>query len=128
MTLEILMLVLSGGLSLLLAVLTIAVHFARYGGRMIRSNRDDFPPLEGLALRVVRAHANLNEALLPFAIVVLAAALTGVSNPWTVYGAIVFFGARLPWRSLAYYAGLAATVVVAAQLRLGDLAPLLPLA
>jgi uncharacterized MAPEG superfamily protein len=106
---------------------------------MIRSNRDDFPPLEGLALRVVRAHANLNEALLPFAIVVLAAALTGVSNPWTVYGAIVFFGARLahagfyrvgatPWRSLAYYAGLAATVVVAAQLRLGDLAPLLPLA
>jgi uncharacterized MAPEG superfamily protein len=72
---EILMLVLSGLLSLVIAALTIAIHFRAYGGKAIRGNRDDFPPLRGVSMRVVRAHANLNEALLPFAIVVIAATL-----------------------------------------------------
>jgi len=130
MSAEILMLVLSGLLSLLVAVLTIAIHFVRYGGKMIRSNRDDFPPLDGLAMRVVRAHANLNEALLPFAIVVLAASALHVSNQWTVYAAEAFFVSRLahaglyligatPWRSISYYCGLIATLVLATQLPFG---------
>jgi uncharacterized MAPEG superfamily protein len=127
---EILMLVLTGLLSLVVAFLTIAIHFRTYGGKMIRSNRDDFPPLEGLAMRVVRAHANLNEALLPFAIVVIAAALLHDSNPVTVYAAIAFFAARVahallyligatPWRSISYYCGLIATIVFATQLPFG---------
>jgi len=130
MTTELLMLVLTGLLSLLVAFLTIAIHFRTYGGKMIRSNRDDFPPLEGVAMRVVRAHANLNEALLPFAIIVIAAALLHVSNPVTVYAAIAFFAARLahallyligatPWRSMSYYCGLIATIVFATQLPFG---------
>jgi uncharacterized MAPEG superfamily protein len=97
---------------------------------MIRSNRDDFPPLTGVAMRVVRAHANLNEALLPFAIIVIAAAALHVSNDLTVYAAIAFFAARVahallyligstPWRSIAYYCGLIATIVFASQLPLG---------
>jgi uncharacterized MAPEG superfamily protein len=96
MTTELLMLVLTGLLSLLVAFLTIAIHFRTYGGKMIRSNRDDFPPLEGVAMRVVRAHANLNEALLPFAIVVIAAALLRCSNPATVCASIAF-AAQLPF-------------------------------
>ncbi len=127
---EILMLVLSSLLSLVVAVLTIAIHFRTYGGKMIRSNRDEFPPLQGLAMRVVRAHANLNEALLPFAIIVAVAALLHVSNLLTVYAAIAFFTARVahallyllgatPWRSISYYCGLVATVVFAAQLPFG---------
>lgn len=127
---ELVMLVLSGLLSLLVAALTIAIHFRAYGGKMIRGNRDDFPPLQGVAMRVVRAHANLNEALAPFAIVVIAAALVHVSNPLTVVAAIAFFAARVahalfyligatPWRSLAYYGGLIATLILAAQLPLG---------
>jgi uncharacterized MAPEG superfamily protein len=127
---EILMLVVTGLLSLLVAVLTIAIHFRAYGGKMIRGNRDDFPPLTGVAMRVVRAHANLNEALLPFAIVVIAAALLRVSTPLTAYAAIAFFAARVahallyligatPWRSMAYYCGLIATLVFATQLPFG---------
>jgi uncharacterized MAPEG superfamily protein len=130
MSAEILMLVLSGLLSLLVAVSTIAIHFVRYGGKMIRSNRDDFPPLDGLAMRVVRAHANLNEALLPFAIIVLAASALHVSNQWTVHAAEAFFASRLahassylvgatPWRSIFYYCGLIATLVLATQLPFG---------
>lgn len=127
---EILMLVLTAILSLAAALMTIAIHFRTYGGKMIRSNRDDFPPLEGMAMRVVRAHANLNEALLPFAIIVIAAAVLHVSNPVTIYAAIAFFAARLahavlyligatPWRSISYYCGLISTIVVASQLPLG---------
>jgi len=127
---EIVMLVLTGLLSLVVAFLTIAIHFRTYGGKMIRSNRDDFPPLEGVAMRVVRAHASLNEALLPFAIIVIAAALLHVSNPVTVYAAIAFFAARVahallyligatPWRSMSYYCGLIATIVFATQLPFG---------
>jgi uncharacterized MAPEG superfamily protein len=130
MPIEILMLVLTGLLSLVIAFLTIAIHFRTYGGKMIRGNRDDFPTLEGVAMRVVRAHANLNEALLPFAIIVIAAAVLHVSNHVTVYAAIAFFTARLahallylmgatPWRSISYYCGLIATVVFATQLPLG---------
>ena len=96
---EILMLVLTGLLSLVVAVLTIGIHFARFGGKAIRSNRDDYPPLEGLAMRVVRAHANLNEALLPFAVIALAASLLHVSNPVTIYAAIAFFAARVAHRA-----------------------------
>jgi uncharacterized MAPEG superfamily protein len=127
---EILMLVLTGLLALVLGVSTIVVHFRAYGGKMIRGNRDDFPPLEGAAMRVIRAHANLNEALLPFAIVVIAAGLVHLSNPLTVCAAIAFFAARAthallyivgatPWRSISYYCGLIATIFLAAQLPFG---------
>jgi uncharacterized MAPEG superfamily protein len=124
---ELLMLVLTGLLSLVVAVTTIAIHFRAYGGKTIRGNRDDFPRLQGVAMRVVRAHANLNEALLPFAIIVIAAAVLHVSNTLTIYAAIAFFAARVthallypagatPWRSISYYCGLVATVVFATQL------------
>jgi hypothetical protein len=32
--------------------LTIAIHFRAYGGKIIRGNRDNFPPLAGVAMRV----------------------------------------------------------------------------
>lgn len=81
-------------------------------------------------MRVVRAHANLNEALLPFAIIAIAAALLHVSTPLTLGAAVVFFAARVahallylvgatPWRSISYYCGLIATVVFATQLPFG---------
>jgi uncharacterized MAPEG superfamily protein len=114
-------------LSLLLAVLTIGIHFARYGGKMIRGNRDDFPPLDGLAARVVRAHRSLNEALLPYAVIAIAVLHTHPGTRTGLYAAVAFSLARLahaglylagatPWRSLSYYAGLIATLVLASQL------------
>jgi uncharacterized MAPEG superfamily protein len=130
MTTEILMLVLTGLLSLVVALMTIGIHFSRFGGKMIRGNRDDFPPLQGVAMRVVRAHTNLNEALLPFAIIVISATVLHISNPVTHTMAIAFFIARLahavlylvgatPWRSIAYYCGLTATILFASQLPFG---------
>jgi uncharacterized MAPEG superfamily protein len=127
MSVPVSMLVACGLLSLGLAVLTIAIHFVRFGGKMIRGNRDNYPIPIGLPARVLRAHANLNEVLLPFGILVFAAAAIHAGNDVMSNAAIAFFIARLahaglylagatPWRSLSYYAGLIATLIFAGQL------------
>lgn len=124
---ELTMLVFCGLLSLALALATITIHFVRFGGKTIRSNREQYPPLDGIAGRVVRAHGNLTESLIPFAIVVLVANAGQVSNRWTIYGSEVFFLARLAHaslyvggipevRSVAFYVGLLATITIAVQL------------
>jgi uncharacterized MAPEG superfamily protein len=131
MSRELTMLVASGLLSLLLALATIGIHFHRFGGKIIRGNRDGYPPVVGLAARVTRAHGNLNEALLPFAILVIAATSLHVSNAVTAYASIAFFAARVahaafylwgatPWRSVSFYAGMIATIALATQLPLGS--------
>lgn len=127
MSMPVLMLIACGLTSLALALLTIAIHFAKFGGKMIRGNRDNFPVPTGLAARVIRAHSNLNEALLPFAILVFAASTIHAGNPVMAVASVAFFAARLahaglylagatPWRSVSYYVGLLATLVFAAQL------------
>ncbi|MDP9103825.1 MAG: MAPEG family protein [Pseudomonadota bacterium] len=90
-------------------------------------NREDLTPPEGWAGRARRAHLNMIESLLPFAIFVIAAALTNKANAMTAMGAMIFFWARLayaviyvagiPWlRTLVWLAGLAGVVMVLLQL------------
>jgi uncharacterized MAPEG superfamily protein len=124
---ELAMLVLCGLLSLTVALLTVAVHGAAFGGPAIRSDRESYPVLSGLSGRVVRAHASLNEALLPFAVIVVAASLCHMSNVSTACAAEVFLAARIAHaslyvggvrilRSISFYIALGATIVIAAQL------------
>jgi len=91
-------------------------------------NRETFVPPEGWAGRARRAHLNMLESLVPFAIFVIAAALTNKANAMTAMGAMLFFWARLayaviyvagiPWlRTLAWLAGLAGVIMVLVQLR-----------
>ena len=114
-------------LSLARAVMTIVIHGARFGGPAIRGNREDYPALTGVAARVVRAHTSFHEALLPFAIVVVAAALAHISNDRTVAAAQVFVASRIAHasfyiggvrilRSVSFYLGLGSTIVIATQL------------
>jgi uncharacterized MAPEG superfamily protein len=83
----------------------------------------------GLSGRIVRAHASLNEALLPFAVVVIADLLCHISNLRTACAADVFLAARTAYasfyvggvrilRSISFYLELGATIVIAAQLQL----------
>lgn len=78
--------------------------------------------------RSLRAHQNLLEQLLPFAIVVLAGAVSRVSTPMTVACAITFFWlriahaigmisglARFPLRPMIYVAGWITTLIFAWQ-------------
>jgi len=130
MSTELAMLTLSGLLSLTLALLTIAIHGAAFGGPAIRSNRENFPVLSGVSGRVVRAHTSLNEALVPFAIIVISASLCHVTNSLSAGAAEVFLGARIAHasfyiggvrilRSISFYVALAATIVIAVQLPFG---------
>jgi len=81
--------------------------------------------------RSLRAHQNLLEQLLPFAIVVLVGALSRVSTSTTVACSIIFFWlrvahaigmitglARLPLRPMIYFAGWVAMLVFAWQVML----------
>jgi uncharacterized MAPEG superfamily protein len=104
-------------------------------------NITDFPGKEQLFIRPpdpgqmrpwvhrsFRAHQNLLEQLLPFAIIVLAGAVTHVSTPVTVACSIIFFWlrvahaigmisglARLPLRPMIYVAAWIVMLVFAWQ-------------
>ncbi len=94
-------------------VLAMVLPVAYVGGRMALpggfkwglGNRDsgfDDPPW---IARAQRAHANLVENLVPFAILVLVVHTTGEANAATAMGAQIFFYARVA-HALVYTLGL----------------------
>ena len=89
------------------------------------SNRDEGLP--AWAKRAYRAHLNLVENLAPFAVLVLVAHVTNVHSDLTVWGAQLFFWARvvqvvvtwvgLPFvRTLAFAAGWVGNLMIFAAL------------
>lgn len=68
-------------------------------------NRDDLPVLQGFAGRAQRAHRNMLESLVLFAILVLLAQVTGKANATTALGAQLFFWGRLAY-ALIYWIGI----------------------
>ena len=75
------------------------------GGKRLMGNRDNLPERSGLAARGLRAHQNHLENLLPFAIIVLTAHVTGISNTVTITCAVVFLLCRLAHATF-YIAGI----------------------
>ena len=71
----------------------------------LAANRDDMPAVEGWAGRATRAHRNMLESLVLFAILVLVAKVAGRSNATTALGAMIFFWARVAY-ALVYVAGV----------------------
>ena len=71
----------------------------------LAANRDDMPAIEGWAGRATRAHRNMLESLVLFAILVLVAKVAGRSNATTALGAMIFFWARVAY-ALVYVAGV----------------------
>ena len=89
----------------------------------LAGSRDNLPPLTGLAGRMQRVVANHVEGLVMFAPLILIAAVTHISNRWTVLGAELFFWSRLahavlyiagvPYlRTVVFFVGLAGTLMV----------------
>lgn len=100
---------------------------AQVGLPALAGNREDLPAITGWAGRARRAHANMLENLVVFAIVVLVAHATGKANATTALGAALFFWARLayaviyvagiPWlRTAAWAVSLAGILLILAQL------------
>lgn len=123
MTIDMMMLIASAVLCLLLAFpYSLGFIFSR-GLFVVAGNREDFPPGTGWIGRAHRAHLNMVENLVPFAALVLAAAVMNRADAWTALGAQVFFYSRVvhavvytigvPWlRTLAYVGGLAGMAMV----------------
>lgn len=123
MSIDLQMLIASAVLTVLLALpYTIGFLFTR-GLFVMAGNREDFPPGKGWIGRSHRAHANMVENMVPFAALVLAAAVSGQADAWTALGAQVFFYSRvghavvytlgIPWlRTLAYLGGVAGMAMI----------------
>lgn len=71
----------------------------------LAGNREALPPIEGWAGRAARAHRNMLESLVLFAILVLVAHVTQRANAQTALGAAVFFWARLVY-AIVYLIGI----------------------
>jgi uncharacterized MAPEG superfamily protein len=117
----------SGVLCLALPLVYGAQYQKQVGFQGVSGNREDVPEPTGVAGRGLRAHRNLIENLVPFALAVMLARVAGVSNTMTVAGAEIFLGARLVHavtyflgitgiRTLAYFAGVVGTALIFIQL------------
>src|SRR5437868_6784689 len=81
-----------------LVQLIVASHLIsfQYGYRWTASSREEpIPPLRGLANRVDQATTNFLETFPFFAAVVLAAHITSRHSPLTLWGAHLYFWARI---------------------------------
>jgi len=117
----------SGVLCLALPLVYVAMYQKQVGFAGVSGNREKVAEPTGAAGRGLRAHLNLIENLVPFAIAVMLAHAAGVSNTMTVAGAEIFLGARLVHavtyflgitgiRTLAYVASVVGTALIFIQL------------
>jgi uncharacterized MAPEG superfamily protein len=127
MTTELFTLVALAILCLVLPGIYGSLRTRQVGLTPLLGNREGVPPPTGAAGRGFRAHQNLIENLVPYAIAVLTAHALGISNGVTAGAAIVFLIARLIHaasyiagitivRTLAYAVGLLATIAIMTQL------------
>ena len=75
------------------------------GVPVLAGNREDLPAIKGWAGRAQRAHRNMLENLILFAILVLVAQAAGRTNATTSVGCELFFWARLVY-AVVYVAGV----------------------
>ncbi len=97
MTTELTLLVWASGLALAQAMLAAVGGNLQKGVPTMIGNREDAGPFTGWVGRAYRAHRNLLENLVLFAILVLAAQATGRCNDTTRLGAQLFFWGRVAY-------------------------------
>ena len=105
MTPEIYYLIWSAALTLALAVVAVTGAQLQVGLPTLAGNREGLPEMTGWAGRAERAHRNMLENLVLFAILVFAAKAVGVSNATTMLGAQLFFWGRVA-HAVLYIAGI----------------------
>ena len=127
MPIELQLLVWSALLALVQMFIAVAGAQSQVSLPVLAGNRDRMPPLTGWALRAQRAHLNMLESLVVFAVFVLVANAIGRLNDATALGANLFFWGRLayalvyvlgvPWlRTLLWGVSIAGLLVILSQL------------
>jgi len=92
-------------LTLVQAVVAVNGALMQVGLPTLASNREGMPEIKGWGGRAARAHRNMLENLVLFAILVLVAVLSDKTNSATLMGAQIFLYARIAY-ALVYIAGL----------------------
>jgi uncharacterized MAPEG superfamily protein len=105
MTPELWYLIWSAVLTLILAVIAVSGATLQVGLPRLAGNRESMPEMTGWAGRAQRAHRNMLENLVLFAILVLVAKAAGKSNDTTLLGAQLFFWGRVAHAAI-YIAGV----------------------
>ena len=106
MTPDLTYLVLAAILTFVQVVIAVLGCTMQVGLPKLAANRDDVPAqYDGWVGRAVRAHRNMLENLVLFAILVLVAQAAGKANATTALGAMVFFYGRLAY-AVIYIAGI----------------------
>jgi uncharacterized MAPEG superfamily protein len=95
MTPELAYLVWSAALTFVLVLIAVSGATLQVGLVKLASNREDLPEMVGWAGRAQRAHRNMLESLILFAILVLVAHVAGIRNAMTLLGAQLFFWGRV---------------------------------
>ncbi len=106
MTSELTYLVWSVALTFVLVLIAVVGAMFEVGLRTLADNREGLPEMTGWAGRAARAHRNMLESLILFAVVVLVAHAIGLSNSMTLLGVQLFFWGRLA-HAVIYIAGIA---------------------
>ena len=102
---ELSLLVWAGLLTLVQAVVAVQGAMMQVGLPMLAGNREGLPEIGGWGGRAARAHRNMLENLVLFAILVLVAVVAGKTNATTLLGAQIFLCARIVY-ALVYIAGV----------------------
>jgi uncharacterized MAPEG superfamily protein len=105
MTPELAYLVSSAALTFILVLVAVSGATLQVGLPRLAGNREDLPAITGWAGRAARAHDNMLENLVLFAILVLVAHILGVRNSMTLLGAQLFFWGRVA-HAVIYIAGI----------------------
>lgn len=91
------MLLWSVALCVVQMLVSVLLYTPQVGLPALAGNREGLTPPTGMADRAIRAHRNMLENLVPFAALVLMAAIAGRANEMTALGATLFFWARLAY-------------------------------
>ena len=121
MTVELQLLVYAAGLTVLQLLIAIPAAILQVGLPTLAGNRENLAELTGFAGRAIRAHRNMLESLVLFAILVLVAHAVGRSNSMTIIGAQLFLGGRVAFAAV-YLIGIPWVRTVAWALSMTGLA------
>lgn len=127
MTIELNLLLWSAAVALILAIVSVLGAMPEVGLKTLAGNRENLPEIPGWGGRARRAHRNMLESLVLFAILVLTAKSLGISTPQTALGAELFFWGRvahaaiyitgLPWiRTAAWLVSVVGMVMIFVEL------------
>ena len=127
MSIDLKLLIWSVALALVQMVIAVIGAQMQVGLPPLVGNRENLPAMSGWAGRAQRAHRNMLESIVMFAILVLVANVTGKANAMTALGSELFFWSRLayaaiylagiPWiRTVAWGVSLVGLLLIFAQL------------